>query len=143
MQASTEEWTGKAGLWDRVLLNCSASPSPTTDRQKSLPPQKAAGRGSAKPKCHFGFTLGSLQGLEELPRYIPRTVRAGAIKHSKVAREKSSLCPGLHFLLSPGSAQCLSHVQQVLKLEESLTHSLSRSSVIHTCGFGLWKKKPV
>ena len=143
MRAPTEERTGKAGLLDRVLLSCSASYSLATDQQNSLPPQNAAGWGSAKPKSLFGFTLGSLQGLEELPRCIPRTVRAGAIKHPKVAREKSSLCPRLHFLLSLGSAQHLSRVQQVLKPQESLTHSLSRSSVIHTRGFGLWKKKPV
>lgn len=127
----------------RTMLSVLHSFHPATDWQKSLPPQKAAGWGSAKPKSHFGFTLGTHQGLEELPRYIPRTVRAGAIKHPKVTREKSSLCSRLHFLLSPSSAQCLSHVQQVLKPEESLTHSLSQSSVIHTCGFGLWKKKTV
>lgn len=96
VQAPSEEGTDKAGLWDGVLLSCSASPSLATHQQKSLPPQKAGGWGSSKPKCHFGFTPGSLQGLVELPQYLPRTVRASAIKHPRVTREKklkASLSP--------------------------------------------------
>lgn len=94
VQAPAKERPGKAGLRHAALLSCSASPSLATNQQKILPPWKTAGWGSAKPKSHFGFTVGSHQGLEELPRYIPGTVRTGAIKQPKVTGEKAAFAQG-------------------------------------------------
>lgn len=94
MQAPAKERPGKAGLRDGALLSCSASPSLAANQHKILPLWKTAGWGSAKPKSHFGFTVGGHQGLEKLPQYILRAVRTGAIKQPKVTREKAAFAQG-------------------------------------------------
>lgn len=80
-----------------VLLSCSASPSLATDQQKNLPPQKTAERGPAKPKSQFGFILGSLQGLEELPWYIPRPQELLQSNTPRLQGKKAAFAQGLTF----------------------------------------------
>lgn len=121
------------------MLSCSASPSTATNWQKSFSPQKAAGWGSAKPQPHSGFTS-AFRGWWSFHGTCPGQQELVQLNTSKSQEIRAACAQGFTFSCPSATLSSYPVSNTVPKAEESLTHSLSWSSVIHTCGLGLWKK---